>query len=144
MIILLETLRKYPVAPTLRRIADVDYKVPHTSHILQKGTQVMIPVFGIHHDPEYYPDPTKFDPDRFLPSEIEKRPSITYLPFGAGPRNCIAERFGKMETLIGLVLLLLNFNFEVSSKTPDYLNFDPTNVRIFSVKDGLYLNVTRV
>lgn len=57
--------------------------------ILNKGDCVYIPVVGIHRDPEYYPDPDRFDPERF--SEERKHTIVpsTYLPFGSGPRNCI-------------------------------------------------------
>lgn len=51
----------------------------------------MIPVFALHRDPEYYPNPDVFDPDRFTPENKKLRPPCTYLPFGDGPRNCIGK-----------------------------------------------------
>jgi cytochrome P450 family 6 len=58
---------------------------------LRKGTPVYIPVMGIHHDPQYYPQPERFDPERFTEENKNGRPHFTYLPFGEGPRNCIGE-----------------------------------------------------
>lgn len=77
----------------------------------------MIPVYAIHYDPEYYPNPQKFDPDRFESEEKKKRHTMAWLPFGDGPRNCIGLRFAFMQTRIALVTLLNNFEFSVSSKT---------------------------
>lgn len=54
-----------------------------------KGTLVWIPVFPIHHDPNIYPDPEKFDPERFTEDKIKERNLMHYFPFGHGPRNCI-------------------------------------------------------
>nr|CAD7429728.1 unnamed protein product [Timema monikensis] len=86
-----ETLRKYPPAGILTRFCTKDYKIPGTNVKIDKETSVIIPVYAIHHDPKYYPDPEKFDPERFSDENIKIRPKFTYLPFGEGPRICIGE-----------------------------------------------------
>lgn len=87
-----ETLRKYPPGIVLSRVSNKDYKVPDTDVVLPKGSEVLIPVLGLHKDPEYFPNPEKFDPDRFSLENKKTRPSCTYLPFGEGPRNCIGKQ----------------------------------------------------
>lgn len=57
--------------------------------MIEKGQQLIIPIFSLHNDPRYYSDPEVFDPNRFSPEEKAKRPSGVYLPFGEGPRMCI-------------------------------------------------------
>ena len=52
---------------------------------------MLVSVLGLHHDPKYYPDPEKFDPERFSEEEKKKRPHFSYLPFGEGPRICIGK-----------------------------------------------------
>lgn len=81
----------YPPGTTLGRICTRNYRIPGAEIIIQKGTQVLIPVLGLHKDPEYYPNPEVFDPDRFTKENKTSRPSIAYLPFGDGPRNCIGK-----------------------------------------------------
>ena len=92
-----ETLRKYPTIGFLPRICTETYKVPDTDLVLEKGTRVIIPVYGIHHDPDYYPDPEIFDPERFNDENKAKRPNYTFLPFGEGPRICIGMLSTKIE-----------------------------------------------
>ena len=58
---------------------------------MEEGTKILIPVYAIHHDPEYYPDPERFDPDRFTEENKVSRDHFTYLPFGEGPRVCIGK-----------------------------------------------------
>lgn len=104
---------------------------------------VFIPVCSIHHDSQYYPNPEKFDPDRFLPENIKERHNMTHLLFGEGPRNCIGLRFGMMQTKVGLITLLKNFQFSTSSKTIIPLVIAPKNL-VLTSKGGLYLNLKRV
>jgi cytochrome P450 family 6 len=84
-----ETLRKYPPVPMLNRECTRSYKIPGTDIVLEKGIRTVIPVLGLHHDPKYYPDPERFDPERFSEEEKMKRHHYVYLPFGEGPRICI-------------------------------------------------------
>jgi cytochrome P450 family 6 len=79
-------LRKYPPATNTQRVAKEDYPIPNTKIVLEKGTSVMIPIYAIHHDPEIYPKPEVYDPDRFSPEETKKRHHFSFLPFGEGPR----------------------------------------------------------
>ncbi|XP_037815475.1 cytochrome P450 6a8-like [Lucilia sericata] len=140
-----ETLRKHPVAPTGRRVCRSTYTLDGPKAItIQPGVQIIIPVYAIHHDPDYYPDPERFQPERFATSLRDQIHSMAYLPFGAGPRTCIAERFGMMQAMIGVALLLKNFKFSICPRTPKELDFDALNVRVFNVKSGIYLKVERV
>jgi cytochrome P450 family 6 len=66
-------------------------KIHGTDVTVEKGMQVLVPVLGLHRDPKYYPNPEKFDPDRFSEEEKKKRPHCAYLPFGEGPRICIGK-----------------------------------------------------
>ena len=88
-----ETLRKYPPLPILTRLCTKDYIIPGTDVQLNKGVGVMIPVLGLHSDPEYYPNPDIFDPERFSEENKQSRPSFTWLPFGDGPRICIGKTY---------------------------------------------------
>jgi Cytochrome P450 len=54
---------------------------------------VLVPVYALHHDPDYFPDPEKFDPERFSDENKGNIKNFTYLPFGSGPRNCIGKAY---------------------------------------------------
>jgi cytochrome P450 family 6 len=88
-----ETLRKYPIVPFVERKCCIDYELPAPTGTgtitLPAGIGVYIPVLGFHFDPTYFPEPEKFDPDRFTEENNNRRPSFTFLPFGEGPRMCI-------------------------------------------------------
>ncbi|KAK9696322.1 Cytochrome P450 [Popillia japonica] len=114
-----EALRKYPIVATLERIATKDYKVPDSDLTLKKGTKVLISLQGIHHDPEYFPNPEKFDPDRFSPENREKLHPCAYMPFGEGPRICIGLRFGIMQAKIGMAIMLKDYKYTLNRNNPD-------------------------
>lgn len=86
-----ETLRKYPVAGLIFRQSISDYEIPELNLSLIKGMRFLVPVFAIQRDPNYFPDPEKFDPERFTLENKQTIQDCTYLPFGDGPRNCIGR-----------------------------------------------------
>uniref|UniRef100_A0A1B6GB64 Cytochrome P450 n=1 Tax=Cuerna arida TaxID=1464854 RepID=A0A1B6GB64_9HEMI len=112
-----ETLRRYASLSILNRTCIETYKVPDSDLVLEKGQRITIPTYAIHHDPEYYPEPFKFDPERFSAERVRERHPYVYLPFGEGPRMCIGMRFGLLQTKIGLTEMLSNFEFGLSPET---------------------------
>lgn len=85
----IEALRKYPVADVIPRKSLSAYTFRKCEVVIPKDQLVVIPVYAIHHDPEIYPKPEIFDPERFLNQAAPSEQSVFYLPFGYGLRNCI-------------------------------------------------------
>jgi cytochrome P450 family 6 len=98
-----ESLRKHPPVATIDRLCIKPYTIPGTNIELEKDSAVAIPIMGLHHDPQYYPQPQVFDPNRFLPAEKVTRSPYVFLPFGTGPRNCIGNKCKNV--------VLLHFSF---------------------------------
>jgi cytochrome P450 len=86
-----ETSRFYPPAAVVDRGCTQDWKVPGTDFTLKKGEGIVVPIFGLHHDPDIYPEPEKFDPERFSPENKHKINPYAFLAFGQGPRNCVGN-----------------------------------------------------
>ncbi|XP_055716561.1 probable cytochrome P450 6a21 [Phlebotomus papatasi] len=141
--IIKETLRKHPIAESLIRTCSQDYSVPDTNYVIEKGTFVSISVFAIHRDPEIYPDPEKFDPERFTDENIKQRHPFAWLPFGEGPRICVGMRFGMMQTRVGLASLLSKYRVKTCPKTPIPMVYDPTK-NVMSPKGGMWLKLETV
>ncbi|KAI2473974.1 hypothetical protein C4B38_000067 [Diabrotica virgifera virgifera] len=116
-----ETARKYPVLSTITRVCTKDYKLEDNDFVIKKGTPVLLPLLGYTQDPEYYPDPLKWDINRFQDKD-EKH--LGYFPFGDGPRICMGSRFGLMQVKLALVSVLRNFKVFVSPNTEIPLQFD--------------------
>lgn len=121
-----ESLRIYNPVLRMERRASSDFVLGDTGITVPKGMIVGIPVWAIHHSDEYYPNPDRFDPERFLPQNRHKIVPSTYLPFGDGPRVCIGMRFALLETKLALVEILLKFRFVKSPGTKIPLEFHPT------------------
>ncbi|XP_049519859.1 cytochrome P450 3A19-like [Dermacentor silvarum] len=81
------------------------------------GMCVDIPVAGIHHDAEYFPEPDKFNPERFLPENKDSVRPFTYMPFGVGPRNCVAMRLGMLQAKASLACMFRRVRLEPCPKT---------------------------
>ena len=84
---------------------------------IPKGMVVTIPIYAIHHDPKIWPEPEKFDPYRFTPEEKVKRSVLDWIPFGAGPRNCVAMRLALTEFKIAIINLVRSYKFVKTEKT---------------------------
>src|SRR5699024_8877121 len=103
-----ETLRKYPSVTQLTRHVGVDnYKLNGIK--LFKNQQVEIPVSAVHHCEDYYPEPDRFNPERFMPENKHLLVPYTYLPFGLGPRNCVGVRFAYQEIKLCLASIVQRF-----------------------------------
>ncbi|CAG2106370.1 unnamed protein product, partial [Medioppia subpectinata] len=139
--VLSETLRLHPPSLRLHRVAAADYKLGDTGLTLYKGQTVQIGVYAVHTREEYYPDPFRFDPDRFMPENRHKLVPYTYVPFGAGPRNCIGMRFALLEAKIAVAHVMRRFRFTRVPQTAVPLGFK-RGFRI-SVPDDVVVGVER-
>lgn len=108
------------------------YNIRGSDLTIEKGQKVMIPVCAIHHDSRYYYDPLKFDPSRFSPEEVKKRPSMSFIPFGDGSRNCVGMRFGLIQTKLGIATMIKNFQFQLHENVSYPLNLDNGNMLLSS------------
>ncbi|XP_013112026.2 probable cytochrome P450 6a21 isoform X1 [Stomoxys calcitrans] len=139
-----ETLRLYTIVSALLRKTLEDYVVPgHPEYVIKKGMIVIIPAGPIHRDERYFPQPNVFNPDNFSPEKVAARDSILNLSFGEGPRNCIGMRFGKMQTVVGLAVLLKNFKFSTCERTPIPMKYDKKSFLVSS-ESGIYLKVEKL
>jgi cytochrome P450 len=101
--VLAESLRLYPPAWAMGRYAREDFQLG--DFFLPAKTTVLMSQFVTHRDPRFFPDPLRFDPERFSPEARSRRTKLTYFPFGAGVRQCIGESFAWMEGVLLLATL---------------------------------------
>ncbi|KAK7074658.1 Cytochrome P450 3A4 [Halocaridina rubra] len=104
---IMETLRMYPPLTTTERVCTRDFKLPNSDITVPRGMIVQIPIWCLHHDEQYWPEPYVYRPDRFMPENKACIRNYTHLPFGAGPRNCIAMRFALMEAKVALAKMII-------------------------------------
>ncbi|KAF2901779.1 hypothetical protein ILUMI_04408 [Ignelater luminosus] len=145
--VVFESLRRNPILPFLSRVCTEEYRFPPPRGpgtgkevIIEKGTQMFIPVYGIHRDPQYYPDPDRFNPDRFTEEGKATRPKSVFLGFGDGPRICLGRNYGVAQIKVVLVAILNEFELRMSNKTK--IPHDRDLIQIINVpKDGMYLEL---
>ncbi|XP_029831758.2 cytochrome P450 3A24 [Ixodes scapularis] len=118
-----ETLRMFPPGSRHEREATEDYVLGDTGIKVPRGCVVVVPVYALHHDPEYFPDPFTFKPERFYGENASSIQPYTYLPFGAGPRNCIGLRLALQAVKFCLFHSIRHAEFVRTSKTMVPLNF---------------------
>jgi cytochrome P450 family 9 len=144
---LLETLRKWPITPFVNRVCTIPYTVepkePHEQPIsFKKDAIVMLPIYGLHHDPKYFPDPERFDPERFNETNKPKITPYTFVPFGAGPRKCIGYRFALLEIKVLFFYLLSKFEVVPTEKTQIPVKLSKKSLNM-TPEEGLWVELKR-
>ncbi|KAG5882773.1 hypothetical protein JTB14_029949 [Gonioctena quinquepunctata] len=124
-----ETLRIYPVFSNCCK--NVQRRLPNSSNL------------GIQRDPEYYPNPMQFNPDRFNTENKSSRPHIANLPFGEGPRICVGKRFGLLQAKLGLATIIKNYEVTLNEKTCDDFQF-VSNELILRKKGDVWINLKKI
>ncbi|XP_011172816.2 cytochrome P450 4C1 isoform X2 [Solenopsis invicta] len=114
-----ETLRLYPSVLLMARITSEDTQLRYTfikyfseSHLIPAGAMMILNIFKVHRDKNFWPNPEIFDPDRFLPENVQNRHLYSYIPFSAGPRKCIGQRFALLMMKAMIAPLIHNFYLE--------------------------------
>ncbi|CAM4630790.1 unnamed protein product, partial [Caretta caretta] len=117
-----ETLRLFPVGGRIERVCKKTIEINGVT--IPKGTVTMIPAYVLHQDSEYWPEPEEFRPERFSKENRESMDPYIFLPFGAGPRNCIGMRFALLSLKVAMIVLLQRFSFRTCKDTPIPLVMD--------------------
>ncbi len=136
--IFLEAMRLYPPAPSIMRIAKRPIWLG--GHDIKQGATIVIPIYVVHRHRKLWSDPLRFDPGRFTAKAKAGNHRCAFMPFGAGPRNCIGGTFAMIEGKAMLATLLANASFELpEGETP----IPVARITLHS-RPGLKLNVTEL
>ncbi|XP_072838854.2 cytochrome P450 3A29 isoform X1 [Pogona vitticeps] len=111
-----ESQRLYPLGGRIERVSKKDVEINGVT--IPKDMVVMISPYVLHRDPDVWPEPEEFRPERFSKENKDKIDPYTFLPFGAGPRNCIGMRFAQVTMKVAITVLLQRFSFRVCKETP--------------------------
>ena len=109
--VLSESMRLYPPVWLMVRRPARDF--PLGGFVLPAGCYVHVSQYLTHRDPRFFPDPERFDPERWVPEAVAARPKFCYFPFGAGSRRCIGEGFARMEGILVLATLAQHWSLRV-------------------------------
>ncbi len=108
--VLAESMRLYPPAWIVGRQATEACQV--NGRLLKRKEVVFLCQWVTHRDPRWWPDPDRFDPERFSPTQSAGRPRWAYFPFGGGSRLCVGESFAWAEVMLVLATVLRNWSME--------------------------------
>lgn len=135
-----ETLRLNPPAHVMTRVCNKTCTINGVT--IPEGTEVKYPIYALHHDPELWTHPEKFDPNRFLSPAKDVIHPFQFLPFGGGPRTCIGMRFAMLEIKMTLIKILCKYKFVRSPETQVPLKV-VSGITLTS-KDGLHIRMEAI
>ncbi|XP_043286083.1 cytochrome P450 9e2-like [Venturia canescens] len=140
-----ETLRLYPIGSFIDRLCVKTFQLPPALPggkpvVIEPGQNIWYPTFAVHRDPKYYPNPEKFDPERFMGSAKSDMEPFAYVPFGQGPRICIGNRFALLEMKVLIFHLLAKCFLKPGPRARSPIEL---NKRVFNLvpKEGFWLEV---
>uniref|UniRef100_A0A0K8TV46 unspecific monooxygenase n=1 Tax=Epiphyas postvittana TaxID=65032 RepID=A0A0K8TV46_EPIPO len=134
-----ESLRIFPSVGFLQRQCVRPYTFPDLKLSIDPGVIIMIPVEAYQNDPEIFPEPKEFRPERFDPEVFTAEQKMAYMPFGEGPRACVGERLGLMQSMAGLTAVLAQFSVSPAPGAPRDPVINPIGGATQSIKGGLPL-----
>ncbi|XP_073670498.1 cytochrome P450 4V8 isoform X2 [Paramisgurnus dabryanus] len=133
-----EALRLFPSVPFFARAICEDTKI--NGYRVPKGANAIIVTYALHRDPRYFPEPEEFRPERFMPENTVGRHPYAYIPFSAGLRNCIGQRFAIMEEKVILASILRSFNIVACQKRED---LRPLGELVLRPEQGIWITLER-
>jgi cytochrome P450 len=134
-----ESMRLYPGVPVFSRSVVRDFELDANS-VVPKGAIIMFNVYSAHRNPEIFPDPGEFRPERFSAENREKRNPCAFMPFSAGPRNCMGQRYAMAEGKTILANIFRNFR-ATSLDSPE--NIHPVSEIVLKARDGIRVKFVR-
>ncbi len=118
-----ETMRLYPPVWATARTCVEEYQI--AGYTIKPGAVLLAPQFVVHRDPRFFPDPLRFDPERFAPENKHGRPRFAFFPFAAGSRQCIGEGLAWMEGVLSLAAMARDWRLSVPAGAPEELAMTP-------------------
>ncbi|KAG5888996.1 hypothetical protein JTB14_033926 [Gonioctena quinquepunctata] len=112
-----DVLRLFPIAAFIVRKAEEDFEIE--KWVIPRGCSVMVSIYNIHRNGEYWEKPNEFYPEHFLPEAVEKRHPYAFMPFSAGPRGCLGKPYAYMAMKIMLITILQDFVVETDGELAD-------------------------
>lgn len=128
-------MRLYPPVWIVGRKTREDDEIG--GYLIPKGTNILMPTYYVHRDPQLWDDPESFRPDRFEAERVKERHRYAYFPFGGGPRLCIGNNFAMMEMQLALAMMIRKFRFRLSD------GFEPEIDALITLrtKEGMMMDV---
>ncbi|CAH2269073.1 cytochrome P450 6B6-like [Pararge aegeria] len=138
-----ESLRCLPSPGFLIRRTTSNYTIPGSQVTLDEGTVIVISTEALSSSDRYFDDPEEFRPERFHPDNIGNIKKCTFMPFGDGPRSCIGERLGMMQSMAGAATILSRFTVAPSRSSVRKPRVDPKSILVQNIIGGLPLALKR-
>jgi cytochrome P450 len=133
-----ESLRRYP--PTWRLVRSAIEDCEFGGYVVPAGAQVIVSQYVMHHDARYFPDPFRFDPERWTPEARAARPPYSFFPFGGGPRRCLGESFAMIEGVLLLATLAQRWRLRLAAGGPP-VELQP--LHMLRPKRGIHMRLER-
>ncbi|KAL6260840.1 hypothetical protein P5V15_008365 [Pogonomyrmex californicus] len=144
--VLNESLRKVAAGIIIKKRCTEEFELRGSDGLVYRikpGMEVLLPIQGLHEDPQYWENPEVYDPERFNPERKKNIERFVYLPFGEGPRICVGMRMAQLQIKAGLTIILRKYSMEVSPKTRLPIQLIPGAI-LPTVKGGLWINFRKL